>query len=55
VAGKYGIELFTLEDVETTDIPAMLAPNGSLWIKSATITAEKVRARVGEVDELGKC
>lgn len=52
VAGKYGIELFTLEDVETAGIPALMAPHGSLWIKSATITAEKVRARVGKVDEL---
>lgn len=52
VARKYGIELFTLEDVDTADIPAMLAPHGSLWIKSATVTAQKVSIRVGKVDGL---
>ena len=52
VAEKYGIELFTLEDLETADIPAMLAQQGSLWIKTATATAEKVRARVSAVGEL---
>jgi hypothetical protein len=52
VARKYGIGLFTLEDVETADIPAMLATHGSLWIKSATITPAKVSARVSKIEEL---
>lgn len=49
VASKYGIELFMLEDVEGADIPAMLGPKGSIWLKSVTITAEKVSVRVGAV------
>jgi hypothetical protein len=52
VAEKYGIELFSLEDVETADIPAMLGPGGSLWLKSVSITVEKVTARVAQVGNL---
>lgn len=52
VASKYGIELFTLEDIEDANIPAMLGPNGHLWLKSVTISAEKVSIRVAQVDDL---
>lgn len=52
VAAKYGIELFSLEDIETADIPAMLGPGGSLWLKSVSVTAEKVTARVAQVGNL---
>ncbi|EXI87720.1 MAG: hypothetical protein AW12_02028 [Candidatus Accumulibacter sp. BA-94] len=52
VAMKYGIELFSMEDIETADIPAMLAPGGSLWIKSVSVTAEKVTARVAQLGNL---
>lgn len=52
VARSYGIELFSLEDVEVADIPAMLGPTGSLWLKSVTVAAEKVSVRVAPVDEL---
>lgn len=52
VAAKYGIELFSLEDIETADIPAMLGPGGSLWLKSVSVTAEKVTARVAQVGSL---
>ncbi len=52
VASKYGIELFTLEDIDDAKIPAMLGPNGYLWMKSVTITAEKVSIRVAQVGEL---
>lgn len=49
VANSYGIEVFTLEDVETADIPRMLGPEGTLLLKSVTVSAEKVRVRVAEV------
>lgn len=52
VASKYGIELFTLEDIEDANIPAMLGPNSHLWLKSVTISAEKVSIRVAQVDDL---
>lgn len=52
VAAKYGIELFSLEDIETADIPAMLGSGGSLWLKSVSVTAEKVTARVAQVGNL---
>lgn len=46
VAQKHGIELFSLENIETADIPAMLGPSGSLWLKSVSVTTENVTARV---------
>lgn len=49
VASKYGIEVFTLEDIDDHDISALLGPNGDLWLKSVTITAEKVSIRVAQV------
>ena len=49
VASKYGIEAFTLEDIDDHDIHALLGPNGELWLKSVTITAEKVSIRVAQV------
>lgn len=52
VASKHGIELFTLEDIEDANIPAILGPNGSLWLKSATINVEKVSIRVAQVGVL---
>lgn len=52
VASKYGIELFTLESVEGTDFAAMLGPEGSLWLKSVTISAEKVSVHVAETEQL---
>lgn len=52
VASKYGIELFTLENVETADLPALVGPGGSLWLKTVTVTAQKVTARVSSVGEL---
>jgi hypothetical protein len=52
VASKYGIELFTLEDIDDAKFPALLGPNGSLWLKSVTISAEKVSIRVAQVGTL---
>lgn len=52
VASKYGIELFSMEDIEAADIPAMLGPSGSLWLKSVSVTAQKVTARVAQVNDL---
>ncbi|NMG68140.1 hypothetical protein GPA19_24735 [Azoarcus indigens] len=49
VASKYGIEVFTLEDIDDHDIRALLGPNGELWLKFVTITAEKVSIRVAQV------
>ena len=52
VARSYGIEVFSLEDVESADIPGMLGPHGSLWLKSVSVTAERVSIRVAQVDNL---
>jgi hypothetical protein len=52
VAEKYGIELFSLEEIETADIPAMLSPSGSLWLKSVSVTVGKVTARVAQAANL---
>lgn len=52
VAAKFGIKLFTLDDVDKTDIPAMLAPSGELWFKQVTATGQKVTIRVPAVNDL---
>lgn len=52
VAAKYGIELFTMEDLDTAGIPAILGPGSSLWLKSVSVTAQKVTARVAQVGDL---
>jgi hypothetical protein len=52
VADKYGIKVFTLDDIEGSDLPALLAPGGELWIKSVTITAQKVTVAVPPTEEL---
>jgi hypothetical protein len=52
VAEKYGIELFSLEDIEIADIPALLGPEGTLWVKSVSVSAEKVTVRVAQVGSL---
>lgn len=52
VAAKYGIQLFTLEDVENTDMPSLFGSHGSLWWKTVEITAEKASVRVSQVDAL---
>jgi hypothetical protein len=52
VASKFGIEVFALEDIDDANIPALLGPKGNLWLKSVTITAEKVSIRVAQVDVL---
>jgi len=46
VAKQYGIETFTLEDVDKADLPALFGESGSLWIKTFTVSADKVRIRV---------
>jgi hypothetical protein len=52
VAAKYGIELFTLENIDTAGVPAILRPNSSIWFKSISVTAQKVTARVSQVSNL---
>jgi hypothetical protein len=52
VAQKYGIELFTLETQETSDIAGMLGPSGSLWHKTFSLSADRVSIRVAEVGAL---
>lgn len=52
VADKFGIKVFTLEDIEGSDLPALLAPSGELWLKSVKITAQKVTIAVPEYEEL---
>ena len=38
--------------MDNTNLPAILGPSGSLWIKSASVTIEKVRVKVAPVDGL---
>lgn len=52
VAGKYGIELFTLESQDKADFPSLIGPNGSLWHKTCELSASKVSIRVGKVADL---
>ena len=52
VAAKYGIELFTLEDQDSAALPALLGPNGSLWMKTISITAQKVTVRYAAIGDL---
>lgn len=49
VAKSYGIEAFSLEDMESADIQGMLGPHGSLWLKSVNVTADKVSVRVAPI------
>jgi hypothetical protein len=52
VAKSYGIETFTLEDVEKADFTALFGEAGSLWIKAVTVTADKVKVRVAATNGL---
>jgi hypothetical protein len=52
VACKYGIELFALEDVESADLTALLAPGSSLWMKSIEIASHTVRVKVPASESL---
>lgn len=49
VAAKYGIETFTLEDVESRDLSSLLGAHGSLWLKTTSVSATKVSIRVAAV------
>lgn len=51
-AAIYGIQTFSLEDVDTVDFPALLGSTSSLWAKSVTISAERVLARVSPTSGL---
>ena len=52
VAAHYGIQTFTLESLETTDFPTLLAEKSTLWAKSLTLSPTKVVARVPMQDDL---
>lgn len=52
VAGKFGIRLFSLEDIDTANMPALLGPNGSLWLKTVSVAAQRVSARVAATESL---
>ena len=54
VAGKYGIEVFALEDVESTNIPQMMSSGSSLFLKSVTISTQKVNIKVAKTKELSE-
>jgi hypothetical protein len=51
VAKQFGIETFTLEDVEKADYPALFGESGSLWMKTFTVLAERVTVNVGVAGE----
>ena len=46
VARTYGIVTVALHDVSTTDFPRMLSESSKLWIKSFTVSPDKVVIRV---------
>jgi hypothetical protein len=52
VAELYGIELFTVEDVESADISAMLGPDSTLWYKTTTLSVEYVKVDFPPIGEL---
>lgn len=52
VASTFGIEVFTLEDVESADIPRMLSSESSLLLKSVAISTQKVNVRVAKFGDL---
>jgi hypothetical protein len=52
VAKKYGIETFTLEDVDKADFPALFGATGSLWIKTFNVSADKVWVKVAALVDL---
>jgi hypothetical protein len=52
VAEKYGIEVITLENQETTNFSELVGPNGSLWQKVYTLSINKVSIQAGEINEL---
>jgi hypothetical protein len=52
VADKFGIKVFTLDDIEGSDLSVLLAPDGELWIKSVTITGQKVTIAVPSAEDL---
>lgn len=54
VGSTFGIEVFTLEDVESADIPRMLSSESSLLLKSVTITTQKVNVKVAKFGELSE-
>ncbi len=54
VASTFGIEVFTLEDVESADIPRMLSSESSLLLKSVTISTQKVNVKVAKFGELSE-
>jgi hypothetical protein len=45
-AAAYGIQTFSLSDVDEVDFPALLGLKSSLWTKTVTFTAERVRVKV---------
>jgi hypothetical protein len=45
-AAGYGIQTFSLSDIDEVDFPALLGSKSSLWTKSVTVSAEKVLVRV---------
>lgn len=52
VAKAYGIETFTLDEVKSADFPALLGPKSFLWLKSLTVSADKVSVRVSSTPTL---
>lgn len=54
VASTFGIEVFTLEDVESADIPRMLSSESPLLLKSVTISTQKVNVKVAKFGELSE-
>lgn len=54
VAASYGIQTFSLSDVDEVDFPVLLGSASSLWTKSFTITSEKVLVKVLSTSTLAR-
>jgi hypothetical protein len=53
VAAGFGIETFSLSDVDGVDFPTLLRSESSFWTKSITVSATKVRVKVRPTSTLG--
>lgn len=54
VARLYGIQTFTLQDIEITDFKSLFGFESSLWAKSVTVSTSKVTVSVLPTETLGE-
>jgi hypothetical protein len=49
-SAAYGIQTFTLSEVESTDYPRLIGAQGMLWKKTMVLNIEHVKARIEQTD-----